>query len=294
MKCSGGTPCTRCASNHCDCTYSVQKPTGRPRKRFRPADEEPLIYPPLDFDMSWLGEDDLSSLTAGTVGLGGLDVSPLTPASPFAIPASGCCSAADVAATAPCTCVSAAYLTITSLQTPPGSDLSYSLASLQAAIPTAIQLLECAQCAGQILAATQNTYQLSTVLISIVDYLRKILVVVDANAQTDSRPEVSSFLNEIPAETQNMTAHQWRLFLRGWLKANVLGSGADKGASTITAIADRFAERQRKWHDDPAMYEEQAKLFGKCVATEYATDEQSRVCHKLVVQVQNCIKHLEL
>lgn len=169
------------------------------------------------------------------------------------------------------------------------------MADLQSAQASAVTILKCSQCPKTIVTAMQNLYQLSTLLTSIVGRMQILLDQVDANAQTDCQHNTSMLTTIFPRQDcVLMSQHQFRLFFRKMVKETILGSATDMEDSTLLGIVNQFEKRQNGWHEDPRMYEEQAKFFGKRSATERAHNCQFRVCYKLIELLRHCIASLDL
>lgn len=78
------------------------------------------------------------------------------------------------------------------------------------------------------------------------------------------------------------------------LKDSILGFPQDTCDSTLLGVVNQVGRRQEEWHQDPHMYEEQAKMFGKQIATERTHDSPSRVCEGLIDLIRNSIRSLDL
>ncbi|KAF2013450.1 hypothetical protein BU24DRAFT_424462 [Aaosphaeria arxii CBS 175.79] len=321
VKCSGSEPCVNCQNDQCPCIYSSPKPPGRPRKRTRttgeacfPTEDTPSASTATPFDYSELyGQDSFLDIAT--------DYLPEVQSNIPPPPNTAIFPHVTIPVTTPCTCLSLAYLTITRIQfpSPTLNDLSSSLADLHSALISALTILRCTQCPRQMATAMQNLYQLSTLLHSIVGRIQTILVHVDASAN----PRASSPHAQAPEQpnhrdqqhqsqpspfppppspsilfpghdTTTMTRHQFRVFFRKFLRDTVLGPPTDTGDTTLMGIMHQFEKRQERWHEDPHMYEEQAKMFGKRTATVNAHDCQSRVCYVLIERIKVAINELDL
>lgn len=149
--------------------------------------------------------------------------------------------------------------------------------------------------------AVQNLYQLSTLLISLVGRMQTVLLQVDTSAQAGILQDTSGLPYPGPppsAATQSDNAarseHRFRLSLRKMLKDTILGTHEDTGDATLLGIMNQFENRQKDWHEDPGMYEKQAKMYGKRCATNFAHECQSRSCYTIISTLKASITSLDL
>ncbi|KAL6704029.1 hypothetical protein ACN47E_008793 [Coniothyrium glycines] len=305
VKCSGEQPCRNCQDDGVFCSFSNSKPVGRPRKRPRHtipvgenvfAIENPSPKTTTDTSMS-LDLDTVFSPDAFS-GYSELLLPPETPDSSVSLNASTL-ESVILPAVAPCSCLSLAYLTITRLQYPAANDLSTAIADIKAALAAAGTILRCHHCPKQMVTAVQNLYQLSTLLISLVGRMQTVLVQVDDGAQTGPLLDSSAFCYPPSPDSQQSNdgrrnEHRIRLFFRKMLKETILGNHDDVGDTTLLGIMNQFENRQKEWHEDPGMYEKQAKMYGKRTATNFAHECKSRSCYTIISTLKASITSLDL
>lgn len=179
-------------------------------------------------------------------------------------------------------------------QLPQGGSISSTLADLHAALESAVQILRCPICPTTVLTAAQNLYQLATLLTTIVSAVHSLLTGVDANALSRGQSTQWKCLGISLEDYSSTSEHQFRIFFRRHIRDVLLGQSSDLGNTTIFGVLNQFEKRQTAWHEDPYMYEEQARLFGKRSATVRATECEGRVCQTLIQQIRNSINTLEL
>jgi hypothetical protein len=147
--------------------------------------------------------------------------------------------------------------------------------------------------------AVQNLYQLSTLLISLVGRMQTVLLQVDDSAQAGILQDTSGFClpssSPLPSlDGGAINEHRFRLFFRKMLKDDILGLQTDTGDTTLLGVMNQFENRQKEWHEDPQMYEKQAKMYGKRTATNFAHECQSRVCYTMISTLKASITSLDL
>lgn len=130
--------------------------------------------------------------------------------------------------------------------------------------------------------------------------MQTVLLQVDSTAQAGILQDTSGFCfpgSPPPVPQPDNAArneHRFRLYFRKMLKDTILGSHEDTGDGTLLGIMNQFENRQKDWHDDPSMYEKQAKMYGKRCATNFAHECQSRVCYTIISTLKASITSLDL
>jgi hypothetical protein len=173
---------------------------------------------------------------------------------------------------AKCSCLSDMYLTLQTLQIYETFEFPDTLPLLRNSIQSTKAVLECPQCPKESTSAMQNIMLLTTLLTSITDCYRKLLLSIDTEAKRveeagekkhfrmgDSSPEKAHLhtgtLDCPMGFYVDLNGQEWRTLARKVVKADVVGSGVALNSSAVLGLADMLEERQRRWHRDPKTLE---------------------------------------
>jgi hypothetical protein len=206
---------------------------------------------------------------------------------------------------APCACLSEMYLTLSTLQTRTDFGFPAVLPTLRSALATTTNVLKCEQCPKQPMTAMQNVMLLTTLLTTITDSYRKLILAIDVEAKRAKESgELKGFrVGDNSMERMHLhtgtpdcpmgfdielDGEEWRKFARSVVKADVDGSRS--GSRSIMGLANQLDERQRQWHSDPTKEEARKAMTGEnCVPRE---GEWS--CLKMVDMIRRHIEVLGL
>jgi hypothetical protein len=215
----------------------------------------------------------------------------------------------DIVPNSPCGCLSNMFLTLSNLQAQPAFDFPICLPTLRLAITTTKDVLNCEECPKQISSGTQNIMLLTTLLTSITDCYRKLLISIDADAELATSTGAKKSFRMGDNSPQNAHLHtgtpdcpmgfevdldgdEWRVLARKVVKADVEGRGV-AGGGGVLGLADLLEARQIKWHSDPATVE-MRKHYTKGGDEECATREGSFSCFRLIQMVRQHVELLRL
>ncbi|KAK5165362.1 uncharacterized protein LTR77_008891 [Saxophila tyrrhenica] len=140
----------------------------------------------------------------------------------------------------------------------------------------------------------QNNYQLATLLITVTDATRRLLLNVDSMAKPTSPGSTSNVMEPQAMLLPAISGHQKRLYVRRMLRVEVLGSPIDEHNGTLFGIIRSWESRQDKWHQSPEFYEEQVKMYGHQDTVNRDTNKHCRNCYRLIQQVKQAVCRIDV
>ena len=211
----------------------------------------------------------------------------------------------------PCTCLATMYLAMSSLQEFP-TVLETALATVRAAANTAQAAIRCETCGTPAVTdmhapieTFQNTMLLGTILPIIVNGYKRLLVMVDEEAEIAraagtkkifsmkvygglARSEDSLCAVARHLEMSVMEPTEWRVAIRGLLRADVYGL---EGVTTgLKGIISEVEERQRRRHGQ--LDDLKAKLLGHETEHRQCLGEKDMLCLRILDTAKYAINSL--
>lgn len=201
-----------------------------------------------------------------------------------------------------CACLSNAYLATSSFHS---ATISFpkSLVPIKKAIITASDILECEACPKTTGSAMQNMFTLVTLLMSLLEQVRKVLASIeDEVSQVQSMggtkplhmgddPLDIQYSNFTGETTMSMSVdtppEEWGRLAKLFVRNQIVGTS--ERPQTLTYIVDRLKVRQETWHATKKKTKTLLGEFAKCVADENG----EYMCLKLVRMIKGMVLVLD-
>ena len=198
------------------------------------------------------------------------------------------------------------YLCLSNLGGIPTFEFPYQLPPIKSAIRTTKGVLECSQCPKESTSAMQNIMMLITLVTTITDSYRKMLVYIDnETARAEAAGEKKNYrIGDNSPEKWHMHTgtldcpmgfnidldpDQWKSLARQVIKADVHGS-ANASSTSLMGLVGSLEERQVRWHENPPSLEVKMHSTRNCNGDL----PQEHVGLKLIGTIRHHIERLRL